>query len=97
MLSGCGTATISRSALSVGTQPPTLVVATYPNDDLEPVAALEGLEYLRLLHLPGVRDLAPLGRLQQLRTLRLAPFRVGTHRARRPLSTLWHRWPNFPI
>src|SRR4051812_108327 len=50
----------------------TLVVATYPDDDLEPVTALEGLEYLSLQHLPRVTDLASLARLQRLRTLRLA-------------------------
>ena len=50
----------------------TLVVATYPDADLEPVASLEDLEYLSLLHLPGVTDLAPLARLTNLRTLRLS-------------------------
>jgi hypothetical protein len=49
----------------------TLVVATYPDPDLEAVAALEQLEYLRLLHLPNVTDLAPLSRLQGLLTVRL--------------------------
>jgi hypothetical protein len=50
----------------------TLVVATYPDADLEPVASLVGLEYLSLVHLPKVTDLAPLGRLRRLRTVRLA-------------------------
>ncbi|WP_323791446.1 hypothetical protein [Nocardioides sp.] len=50
----------------------TLVVATYPDADLEPVASLDDLEYLSLLHLPGVTDLAPLARLTNLRTLRLS-------------------------
>ena len=50
----------------------TLVVATYPDTDLEPVASVEGLKYLRLLHLPGVTDLEPLVHLQNLKTLRLA-------------------------
>lgn len=49
----------------------TLLVATYPDSDLEPVASLAGLEYLRLLHLPHVNDLGPLQRVTNLRTLRL--------------------------
>ena len=50
----------------------TLVVATYPDADLEPIASLNRLEYLSLLHLPGVTDLAPLAQLTHLRTIRLA-------------------------
>jgi hypothetical protein len=50
----------------------TLVVATYPDDDLEPIASLNSLEYLSILHMPGVTDLAPLARLTRLRTVRLA-------------------------
>lgn len=50
----------------------TLVVATYPDADLEPVGSLHGLEYLSLLHLPGVTDLGPLTQLTHLRTVRLA-------------------------
>lgn len=50
----------------------TLVVATYPDADLEPIASLNGLEYLSLVHLPGVNDLAPLAQLTHLRTVRLA-------------------------
>lgn len=50
----------------------TLVVANYPDADLEPIASLESLEYLSLLHLPAVSDLAPLAQLTQLRTVRLA-------------------------
>src|SRR4051812_35241726 len=50
----------------------TLVVATYPDADLEPLASLNGLEYLSLLHLPRVTDLAPLAQLTSLRTVRLA-------------------------
>lgn len=49
-----------------------LVVATYPDMDLEPVASLGDLQYLSLLHLPGVTDLAPLARLPHLRTVRLS-------------------------
>lgn len=50
----------------------TLVVATYPDADLEPIALLDRLEYLSLLHLAGVSDLAPLVRLTRLHTVRLA-------------------------
>jgi hypothetical protein len=49
----------------------TLVVATYPDPDLEALATLSGLEYLRLLHLPHVNDLTPLARLTHLHTVRL--------------------------
>lgn len=49
----------------------TVVVASYPDDDLNALAPLEHLEYLLLLHLPRVSDLAPLGKLSALRTLRL--------------------------
>lgn len=49
----------------------TLVVASYPDADLSPLGHLEGLEYLRLMHLPRVHDLAPLASLRQLVTVRL--------------------------
>ncbi len=50
----------------------TLVVATYPDADLEPVASLKSLEYLSLVHMPHISDLTPLARLGHLHTLRLA-------------------------
>jgi hypothetical protein len=50
----------------------TLVVATYPDTDLEPLVPLKSLEYLSLLHLPRVNDLAPLASLTNLRTIRLS-------------------------
>lgn len=50
----------------------TLLVATYPDSDLEPVASLAGLEYLSLLDLRHVSDLGPLQRMTHLRTVRLA-------------------------
>ncbi|MFD2078217.1 leucine-rich repeat domain-containing protein [Actinopolymorpha cephalotaxi] len=50
----------------------TLVVASYPDSDVQALAALAGLEYLSLLHMPHVRDLAPLEGLRHLRTVRLA-------------------------
>lgn len=50
----------------------TLVVATYPDSDLDTVAQLGDLEYLSLMHLPSVADLAPLAQLKHLRTVRLS-------------------------
>lgn len=50
----------------------TLVVASYPDRDLEPIGSLSRLKYLSVLHMPGVTDLAPLGRLTNVRTLRLS-------------------------
>jgi hypothetical protein len=49
-----------------------LVVATYPDADLAPLASLTWLEYQSILHLPDVTDLAPLAHLANLRTVRLA-------------------------
>ncbi|HEX3055383.1 MAG TPA: hypothetical protein VHP82_04490 [Gaiellaceae bacterium] len=46
-----------------------LEVATYPDESLEPISRLPGLTYLRILHLPKVRDLAPLVSLTSLTTL----------------------------
>lgn len=50
----------------------TLIVASYPNLDLEPVGSLFSLTYLSILHMPAVTDLEPLGQLTNLRTLRLS-------------------------
>ncbi|MDQ1722981.1 MAG: hypothetical protein QOG52_9 [Frankiaceae bacterium] len=73
----------------------TLLVATYPDADLDAVAALEQLEYLSLLHIPLVSDLRPLARLRRLRTLRLATLpswdsggKVTTVVSLRPLADL---------
>jgi hypothetical protein len=75
----------------------TLVIATYPDGDLEPIAALERLEYLSLLHLPKVTTLAALRRLPHLRTLRLATLpswdssgKVTTVDSLKPLVDLPH-------
>jgi hypothetical protein len=75
----------------------TLVVATYPDADLEPIAALEQLEYLSVLHLPNVVDLSPLSRLRHLRTVRLAASpswdssgKVTTVESLEPLAKLAH-------
>ncbi len=75
----------------------TLLIATFPDDDLGPVASLERLEYLSLLHLPGVTDLAPLERLRHLRTLRLATLpswdssgKITTVQTLAPLANLPH-------
>jgi len=48
-----------------------LEVATYPDESLDPVGELTKLGYLRILHLPKVTKLGPLGRLTALVTLRL--------------------------
>ena len=50
----------------------TLVVGSYPDTDLEPIASLVFLEYLSILHMPYVTDLGPLARLTNLRTVRLS-------------------------
>jgi hypothetical protein len=49
----------------------TLVIATYPDADLAPLTGLSTLEYLSIVHLPKVSDLAPLSQLQELNTIRL--------------------------
>jgi hypothetical protein len=74
-----------------------LVIATYPDDNLGPIACLERLEYLSILHLPGVTDLAPLGQLQRLSTLRLSTLpswdssgKVTTVESLAPLAGLPH-------
>jgi hypothetical protein len=73
----------------------TLVVATYPDVDLQPLAALASLEYLSLVHLPNVDDLTPLAQLKQLRTVRLATLpswdssgKVTVVESLRPLAAL---------
>ena len=49
----------------------TLVVATYPDDSLALLRPLQKLQYLRILHLPKIRDLSPLKDLQRLESLSL--------------------------
>lgn len=48
------------------------MIGTYPDADLEPIAFLKGLQYLGVVHLPGITDLGPLAQLTRLRTVRLA-------------------------
>jgi hypothetical protein len=50
----------------------TLVVATYPDESLEPIGRLEKLRYLSLLHFPRVSDLSPLAGCAELVTVSLA-------------------------
>lgn len=50
----------------------TLVIATFPDESLSVLGSHADLQYLSILHLPRVRDLAPLARFESLRTLRLA-------------------------
>jgi len=48
-----------------------LDIASYPDTTLDPIGDLLELRYLRILHLPKVRSLAPLERLGELLTLAL--------------------------
>jgi hypothetical protein len=50
----------------------TLDVATFPDQTLEPIDGLVGLESLSIVHLPRVSNLGPLRYLQALRRLSLA-------------------------
>ncbi len=49
----------------------TLIIATYPDDNLDLLIPLINLRYLRILHLPKVSDLSPLEHLKELETLSL--------------------------
>jgi hypothetical protein len=48
-----------------------LVIATYPDDSLEPLLPLVNLRCLSILHLPKIRDLSAFANLRQLETLDL--------------------------
>ena len=50
----------------------TLVVAGFPERSLDVLTGVPSLTHLRLIHLPGVTDLAPLAKLPLLETLSLA-------------------------
>lgn len=50
----------------------TLVIATYPDESLDPIGCLTELRYLRILHLPKVGSLGPLATLTRLEVLELA-------------------------
>ena len=62
----------SLAALSKFTNVETLVIATYPDAGLEPLAGLLRLKYLSIMHLPKVSDLQPLSQLRRLRTARFS-------------------------
>ena len=49
----------------------TLVIATFPDDTLRPLASLTELRYLQIIHLPRVTDLSPLAALSNLEVLSL--------------------------
>jgi hypothetical protein len=73
----------------------TLVIASYPDKDLEILKPLINLEYLSILHFPHVTDLSPLTALQNLHTLALATLpswdpsgRVISVESLEPISTL---------
>lgn len=46
-------------------------IASFPDDSLEVLSELAKFRYLRILHLPKVKDLSPLGELGALEVLRL--------------------------
>ena len=48
-----------------------LIIATFPDPDLESLSTLKSLRYLRILHLPHVRHLDPLAGLDRLEVLTL--------------------------
>lgn len=49
----------------------TLIIATFPDSSLAALSPLGRLRYLRVLHLPLIRDLSPLATLSQLECLSL--------------------------
>jgi hypothetical protein len=49
-----------------------LVIATFPDESLDFLRALNELRYLRIVHLPKVHDLAPLRNLLHLEVLSLS-------------------------
>lgn len=74
-----------------------LVIATYPDDELQLLSELNSIEYLSILHLPKVTDLAPLAALNQLQVLRLATLpswdssgKTTTVNSLAPLAQLQH-------
>jgi hypothetical protein len=50
----------------------TLVIATYPDESLDPFGQLRRLRYLSVLHFPNVTDVGPLQELHSLEVLRLS-------------------------
>jgi hypothetical protein len=52
-----------------------LVIATFPDDSFEFLGRLEKLRFLRIVHMPKVRDIEPLARLAQLTSLSLSTLR----------------------
>jgi hypothetical protein len=62
-----------RTLRTVGSlrQLKTLVVAGFPDEDLEFLRDLHELHYLQIVHLPKITDLSPIASLQNLETLSL--------------------------
>lgn len=50
----------------------TLIIASYPDAALGPIASLSNLEYLSIVHMPKVSDLSPVSQLLGLQTIRLS-------------------------
>lgn len=48
-----------------------LVIGTLPDDSLSFISGLTNLRYLRILHMPKIRDLSPIKALQKLENLSL--------------------------
>ncbi|HRW51932.1 MAG TPA: hypothetical protein P5081_03540 [Phycisphaerae bacterium] len=48
-----------------------LCIATHPDDNLEMLRGLQRLEWLKIIHLPKVRDLTPIADLGKLQSLSL--------------------------
>lgn len=63
---------VDIDALAACTSLERLVIASYPAADLRPIAGLTRLRALRLLHMPKVQDVSPLGSLLELESLELA-------------------------
>jgi hypothetical protein len=59
-------------ALSRFTNIEQLIVATYPDETLEPLSQLTSLAHLEITHLPKVTSLAPLAKLKSLKKLTLS-------------------------
>lgn len=72
-----------------------LVIGTFPDESFESLGRLEMLRYLRVVHMPGIRDLGPLARLTRLTSLSLSTLpgwdasgKTTTIRSLEPLTAI---------